>query len=241
MEWFAWLGDGISDAAQRHLRKMLPLPSCASPGMMGPDTRRSASSTGARAALWDSKTLARVKDPTEASAPCARAVLAPSPSAAPSCDSGTNPWGAVARPWTRSASTSTHTCPHVCTQQLSTFPSLRRLLRPRRSLVPSSEHPSLPSGSSTEAGKRWSRAGGSACRTALAVLPRLGNRRNPKRNRRNPKSCSRGAEPPQRHSSDRGWEEPARLLPSAEREPARNTCEPESKKIPRRGWLTCWR
>lgn len=240
MEWFACLGDRISDAAQRHLKKMLPLPSCASPGMMGPDTRRSGSSTGARAALWDSKTLAPVKEQTEASAPCARAVLVPSPSAAPSCDSGTNPrvlWPGRGH----AARAHAHIRANACARRSSAPSPLPGGCSGHRSLVPSSEHPSLPSSSSTEAGKRWSRAGGSACRTALAVLPRLGNQRNPKRNRRNPKSCSRGAEPPQRHSSDRGWEERARLLPSAEREPARNTCEPESKKIPRRGWLTCWR
>lgn len=44
---------------------MLPPPSCASPGMMGPETRHSGSGTGTRAALWDSKTLAQVKDQTD--------------------------------------------------------------------------------------------------------------------------------------------------------------------------------
>lgn len=199
MEWFAWLGDGISDAAQRHLKKMLPLPGCASPGMMGPETWHSGSSAGIRAVLWDSKTLAWVKDQTDGlSTLC------------PGCPSPAPAWHHVlpvllqhllvtagqthARPaaWpscghAQCEHTHTHTCTHVCTHKLITFPSLWRLLRPRRSLISLSEHPSSPSGSSAEAGKRWTRAGGSACRTArasaLAVLPppRQGNQRNPQK------------------------------------------------------------
>lgn len=103
--------------------------------------------------------------------------------------------------------------------------------------------------------KRQQRRGGEALdprrRLCLPHCPRLCPGRAPATTAGKPeKPPKAAAEDPSHHSGTPpnamglewgDWEEAVKLLPSAEREPARNTCEPESKKIPRRGWLTCWR
>lgn len=91
----------------------------------------------------------------------------PGPSAAPSYRQRHKP--THTRP--RGPAVHTHTCTRVCMHKLISFPSPRRLLRPRRSLIPfiraSIITPRLcRMAAAPRQGKRWTRAGGSGCRTA---------------------------------------------------------------------------
>lgn len=172
MEQFAWLGDGISDAAKRLLKKTLSLPSCASPGTTSPETRRAGSSVGPEgSAPWP-----EVKDQTDGLGTlwlgCPVLGLAqthcppphpPGHSAAPSCqqrDKPTHarPHGLAADTHDVTAHAHTHICAHACARTSSSPSLLPRGCSGHAGasfLYPSIHHrPSpLPSGSSAEAGK----------------------------------------------------------------------------------------
>lgn len=171
---------------------MLPLPSCASPGMLGPESRHSGSSAGIR----DSKTLAWVKDQTGGLSTlcpgCPSLAPAwprpPGPSAAPSSDTGQTHAGRARPGRGRAQCGRTHTDEntrvHAQAHHLPFSLEAAQATQEPRSFIRASI-----------IAKRQQRRGGEAldprrrlcCRTArasaLAVLPppRPENHRNPQK------------------------------------------------------------
>lgn len=145
----------------------------------------------------------------------------PDPSAAPSCQQRDKP--THARPHgpaadthdaTAHGHTHTYTRTRVCMHKLITFPSPQRLLRPCRSLVPLSEHPSSPLASAERQQrqeKRWTRAGSSACRTArvsdLSPAPVAFPAASAEKREKPQRDRGEDHEPPLQHNSPapRGW------------------------------------
>ena len=138
----------------------------------------------------------------------------PGPSAAPSCrqrDKPTHarPRGLAADTHDMTAHAHTHTCTRVCMHKLITFPSPQRLFRPRRSLIPLSEHPSSPLASAERQQHRGRQSAGPAPTALPAALPasqpalppRSRSQLPRQRNRRNPKGIAAGDhEPPLQHN-----------------------------------------
>lgn len=229
MEQFAWLGDGISDAAKRLLKKTLSLPSCASPGTTSPETRRAGSSVGPEgSAPWP-----EVKDQTDGLGTLwlgcpvlglAQTHCPPPPPPRSLCSTFLSTarqthTRSTPRPGCRHArrdGTHTHMRTRVCTHKLFTFPSPQRLLRPRRSLVPLSEHPSSSLASAEQQQRRGRESAGPAPAALPAALPAsqpvlqpwLRSQAPRQRNRRNPKGIAgEDHEPPLQRNSPvpRGW------------------------------------
>jgi len=188
MEQFGWLGDGISDAAKRLLKKTPPLRSCASPGMMSPETRRAGSGVGPEGSPARQHALARSSGANRR--PWHPLAGLPSPGAHPDplplrvplqhlpTDSETNPrtLSPTARLQTRMTRrhthkhTYTHTRVHALAHHLPFSAEAARATQESHAFIrasiilPRLRRPAA----APRQGKRWTCAGGSACRTARA-------------------------------------------------------------------------